>query len=53
MPVSRGVKNGKPYYQWGSHGKLYYYIPGNLKSRETARMKAEKQGNAAYANGYH
>lgn len=40
MPV-RKVGDG---YQWGNHGKIYYG-PG-------ARRKAERQGAAAYANGY-
>ena len=41
MPVRRVVQNGKVYYQWGEHGKLY-----------EKKEDAEKQGRAAYASGY-
>lgn len=37
MPVKK-VKGG---YQWGNHGKVY-----------PTREEAEKQAEAAYANGY-
>jgi hypothetical protein len=37
MPV-RKVNGG---YQWGTHGKVY-----------PTRAQAERQGRAAYANGY-
>ena len=37
MPV-RKLKNG---YQWGKHGKVY-----------PTKAQAERQGRAAYANGY-
>jgi hypothetical protein len=37
MPVKR-VKGG---YRWGRHGKVY-----------KTRAAAERQGRAAYANGY-
>ncbi len=40
MPVHK-AKGG---YQWGSHGKVY--------KGAGAKKKAEKQGRAAYANGY-
>ena len=41
MPVQRLTVNGKVYYRWGDHGKLY-----------EKREDAEKQGRAAYASGY-
>lgn len=41
MPVQRLTVNGKVYYRWGEHGKLY-----------EKREDAEKQGRAAYASGY-
>lgn len=41
MPVRRIIQNGKVYYQWGEHGKLY-----------EKKEDAEKQGQAAYASGY-
>lgn len=40
MPVTK-VGNG---YRWGKSGKLYF--------GPNAKEKAEKQGRAAYANGY-
>lgn len=40
MPVNK-VGNG---YQWGNSGKVY--------RGKGAKAKAEKQGRAAYANGY-
>lgn len=41
MPVHRTKGGG---YQWGNSGKIYY--------GSGAKEKAEKQGRAAYANGY-
>jgi len=51
MPVRKHTdSNGKCYYQWGSHGAKYYYIPGNVKSRNAAKAKATRQGIAISAN---
>ena len=33
--------------RWGHHGKIY-----ESKDKETAKRKADKQGQAAYAHGY-
>jgi hypothetical protein len=52
MPVHRGQDSKGPYYQWGNHGKRYYYTANNTRSRELAKGKAELQGRAARANGY-
>jgi hypothetical protein len=52
MPVKRGKDNKGPYYQWGDSGKKYHYESGNQKSRERAKDKAQKQGQAAHAAGY-
>lgn len=52
MPVHRGIDSNGPYYQWGNHGKKYYYIPNNVLSRNKAFIAAQAQGRAAYANGY-
>lgn len=56
MPIHQGYewRDGKRwgYYQWGSHGKRYYYTPGNERARKAARTKAEQQAMAAYAHGY-
>ena len=41
MPVHKTSGGG---YQWGNSGKVYY--------GKGAKAKAEKQGRAAYANGY-
>jgi hypothetical protein len=51
MPVHRSQDSNGCYYQWGNQ-KKYYYIAGNIKSRENAKKKANLQGRAAYANGY-
>lgn len=54
MPISRRKdgKSGRWYYQWGQHGKKYYYETGNRESRLAAHNKALRQAYAAYANGY-
>ena len=52
MPVHRRQDSNGPYFQWGNHGKKYYYIANNKRSRELAKEKAAKQGRAAYAAGY-
>ena len=41
MPIHKLTQNGKTYYRWGDHGKLY-----------TDRKDAEKQAAAAHASGY-
>lgn len=53
MPVNRGKDSSGPYYQWGDSGKKYHYESGNRQSREDAKRKAERQGRAARASGYH
>lgn len=53
MPIHRGHDAIGYYYQWGNIGKRYYYIPGNVKSENTARNKSNKQARAIYASGYH
>ena len=50
MPVHRGIDSQGPYYQYGNHGKKYYYIPGNTYSREEAMKKAKIQGMAIHAS---
>jgi hypothetical protein len=51
MPIHRGRDSKGYYYQWGSQ-KKYYYIPGNIQSREKAYNKAVKQAQAIYSHGY-
>jgi hypothetical protein len=52
MPVQRGKDSDGPYYQWGESGKKYRYQTGDKSSREAAKKKATKQGQAARAAGY-
>lgn len=52
MPIHRGKDSNGCYYQWGGHGKRYYYTAGNVSSREAAYKKAETQARAVYAHGY-
>jgi hypothetical protein len=52
MPVQRKKDSQGPYYQWGDSGKKYHYEAGNTASRERAKNKATKQGQAARASGY-
>jgi len=52
MPVHRGKDSKGPYYQWGGSGQKYHYTAGNKRSRDTAKEKATKQGQAAHARGY-
>jgi hypothetical protein len=52
MPVQRKKDSEGPYYQWGNSGKKYHYEAGNKASRERAKNKATKQGQAARASGY-
>ena len=46
MPIRCGQDSNGPYFQYGYHGKCYYYIPNNKKSREIAKNRAIKQGKA-------
>ena len=52
MPVHWGRDSKGPYYQWGKTGKKYHYTPGNDRSKEIAKTKAQKQGKAIRASGY-
>lgn len=44
MPVKRCTSSGKRGWKWGDSGKCY--------TGSGAKEKAERQGKAAYANGY-
>ena len=46
MPIHKATKNGKPGFQWGQHGAVYVYMPGNAASRERAKQKAVRQAVA-------
>ena len=52
MPVHQGKDAQGCFYQWGDHGKKYYYTPSDIKSREAAKQSAGRQGRAAFANGW-
>jgi len=53
IPTKCGLKDSKGYFcRWGKSGKKYYYNPKDPSSRERARKKADKQGQAAHASGY-
>ena len=52
MPVQKCMANGRPGFKWGKSGKCYTYTPGNDKSRDQAKQKAEHQGRAVRASGW-
>lgn len=52
MPIRRGKDINGLFYIWGNHGKRYYYVAGDSRSRERAYNRALKQSHAAYARGY-
>lgn len=53
MPIYEVEMEGKMYYQWGDHGKMYLIRnPNSEKSRQNAYDKAAAQARAAYAAGY-
>ncbi len=51
MPVHTGYDKYGYFFQWGTHGKRYYF--NNRKSEEDAKKKALAQARAAYSRGYH
>lgn len=50
MPVHKGHDSNGSYYQWGHHGKKYYF--SSTHGAASARRRAGLQGQAAYSNGY-
>lgn len=52
MPIHNREDAGGPYFQWGEHGKKYYYKHGDAAGKADARDKAGRQARAAYAHGY-
>lgn len=52
MPINRKKDTKGYYYQWGNHGKKYYYTANNPRSRDMAKSKAVKQAQAVYSSGY-
>ena len=49
MPVIQGYKQGWGFYQWGDHGAMYWYQPGDKAQRKRAKEKAARQGRAIAA----
>jgi hypothetical protein len=43
---------GGYFYQWGNHGKKYFYDPNDSTSENDAYILAAKQSAAAHASGY-
>lgn len=52
MPVHESSDSKGNYFQWGTHGKKYYYDPKEKGSAEEARKFAVKQGQAIRASGW-
>ena len=52
MPVYQGNDQKGFFYQWGEHGKRYYFNQNSIRSMKIAHNKALRQGIAAHANGY-
>jgi hypothetical protein len=53
MPVAKHHTTEGWFYQWGEHGKKYFYDPGDPESEAEAKHKAGLQGRAAHAHGFH
>ena len=49
MPIFRRRDTSGPYYQYGWHGKKYYYTARDVVSRESAKEKAYRQMRAIHA----
>jgi len=52
MPIFEGKDTQGYYYQWGNHGKRYYYNPESEKARKNAHKNAIMQRVAAKYHGY-
>ena len=52
MPVAMHHTSEGWYYQWGEHGKKYFFDPADPESENEAKRKAGLQGRAAHAHGY-
>jgi hypothetical protein len=50
MPVNLSKDKSGSFARWGKKGKKYYYIPNNKISRERAKRKAIKQGQAIWVS---
>lgn len=52
MPIYQGRDTKGDYYQWGNHGKRYYYKVNSERDRKNAHRKAIMQMVAAHYSGY-
>lgn len=51
MPIYQRIDSkGKYFFQYGNHGKKYYFTPSSKLSKLSAYKKALKQTAAAHAN---
>jgi hypothetical protein len=53
MPVEKHHTSEGWYYQWGEHGKKYFFDPDDPRAEAQAKESAGRQGRAAHAHGYH
>jgi hypothetical protein len=49
MPIHKRTDSFGSYYQFGDHGKKYYFERGNKQSEQQAYNKAKRQGAAIHA----
>lgn len=49
MPIFERINYIGPYFQYGYSGKKYYYLMGNVKSKNIAYLKALRQTKAIHA----
>lgn len=52
MPIKAHYTSSKAYYQYGTKGAKYEFIPRNAISRAKALKKARLQERAIKASGY-
>ena len=52
MPIHHSHDKKGSYYKWGNHGKKYHFTGSDKTSARLAKLKALKQQQAAFANGY-
>jgi hypothetical protein len=53
MPVKLHHTSEGWYYQWGEHGKKYFFDPDKPEEKTMAQNNVVRQGRAAFAHGYH
>lgn len=52
MPIHKSYDSKGYYYQWGNHGKKYYFNKDCSSCKKRAYNKAKKQMIAIYASGW-